>query len=737
VTSPTKETTTQQTPFHPDERVIKIRSIEVSTSPYITTYSCKPVLRTTCLQAEFIKPYPKSPPPCASDQRPFLMSIGKVETASLFLTPRSVETSDKCTSPLTIPTVFNESPNSSDVLKIEVKQQTSDAAFWYRDDQDSTRLSNQVDLEYDTSLQQSDESLNMESEGLYEPVIKKPTHIPDKDGDLQRSTPVRISKCQSEVTEKLSAKGSVESKEFPTTQNQQNEGLVREDEDEDGNYNWLSVTSKAPLKYQMQPSPSPQKTIQKEGTQKEDTELISRNSDRHLRKLKIKSPPSIILRRNRDIANGVQSPTSPFSCSPLSKQVFSKAKDGITSTTPRIVDLASSKSGVLAHHQNGRGGSCSSIQSNTTHSPGDRNRPISDNDTSGITDVSYYPITRKPNNKDLEDFNKTGKELFTRNDNQTLLEFRKSIQAGESNSSDSSGISLNFTASNSVNTSLDMTTAPSQMSQEDEQLKELNASGAKAEISLIPPPRIDFAEISHQMSAKLPHFNDCLVVRKESEHGRYSSRGNFIISDLSIEETIKPDSQVTPRPRLEEDLKINPIPITRPHNLALETNHTKLTIIPSPTKNVTPSPEIPKVVSSLSKLSPSPTPDAFIAVNGVDKSPIPQKCLKSPKHLHSHTLNPDKTPVLKKSTPKSPGDQIFFPKSVKKSINSPTRTDTSSIGINENQGVGGIVSTNAEIKETQEDNTKKTMQSTKLTRSLHVNKRPQTVSEAFYNGRTL
>nr|CDS29896.1 myosin light chain kinase 3 [Hymenolepis microstoma] len=746
VTSPTKEATPPQTSFYSDEGVIQIRSIEVSSNPFIGTYSCtepitltrdpktpKPVLRTTCLQAEFRKPSPKSVPPCVSDQRPFLMTIGKVETASLVLASHSVERIDKCTSPLTIPVAVNASQTSSNVLKIEVKQQTTDSPYWYRDDQDSTRLSNQVDLEYDTSLHQSDESLNIESEGLYEPVIKKPAHLPGQDGDLQRSTPVCISKCQSETTQKLTAKGSVEG-QSTVTQNHQDGGVVREDED--GNYKWLSVKSNTPSKYQTQPSPSPhqnllnQKDIQKEGTPTEDTELISRNPNRQLRKPKVKSQPSIILRRNRDIANGVQSPISPYPGSPTSKQVLSKAENGITSTTSRIADMTSSKSIVLDYHQNSTGESCLSIQSNSTDSPGDRNRPISDNDTGGITDVSYYPLTRKLNNKDLEDFNKTGKDLIVVNGNQTSLNSRKSIQVGGSNSSDSSGISLHFTASNSENIPLDMTTASIQMSQEDEQLKELDVPSTKAEIGLISPQPLDFAENSHQMNIKLPNFNGCLNVREESEQGRYSNTRHFILSDLPIEDTIKPDSQVTPRPRLEGNSKKTPVSINRPHNLALGTNYTQTNIVSSTNKKAPLSLEL----STLPEWSPSLTPDTFATATGFDRSSVPEKCLKSPKHLHPHTPDPDQTSLCKKSTPKSPVNQIFFPKSVKRPAHSPTGTDASLSKITENMGAETLVSTNSGTNETdkmQDNNAKKIVRSTKLSRSSHV--RPQTVSEAPYN----
>ncbi|KAM3175457.1 hypothetical protein ACTXT7_008485 [Hymenolepis weldensis] len=746
VTSLTRETTAPKANCYSEERAIEFRSIGVSADLLTGTYSCtepvtltqnpkssKPVLCTTCLQAEFNEPCLKSAPPYVRDQRLFVMSIGKVETTSLPSIPRSVERSDKCTSPLLNLLSFNESPIRSNVPEIEVKRQPPVSTYWYRDDQDSTRLSTQVDLESDTSLQQSDESLIIESEGLYEPVIKKLTHAPGQNGDLQRSTPVRISKCQSEITPKVSDRSSAEGSEFTVTQN------YRDGEEEGGSYNWLSVKNNTPSKCHLSSSLNlrNQKGIREGGTPTADIKMISRNSDQQSRKQRAKSPPSVILRRNRDIANGVQSPISPYPNSLRSKRILSVVENRTTFTSSRSVDRKFSQPVILDYHQNSSGESCSTIQSNFTDSLEDRIRPISDNDTSGIIDIGSSPITPKFSNKDLKSPNTANKDKIIGKGNPTSPGFRKSIQVGESNSSDSSGISLHFTAPSSVNTSVDLTTVPIQMSQENEQPKERRMSGTKVEMVLIPPQRQEFIETSHERNIKSSNSNCLLVVKEESEQGSYDGARSSIISSISIENTItKPDSLVIQRPKLEEESNKTPVPINRPQNLALEIDYTKMTILPSPTKKMSPSPETSNVASNLSRVPPSPMVDNLPTLNGSDKSPALQKHIKSPKPPHLHIPDLEKTPVCKKSTPTSPVTQIFFPKSVKRFAHSPTEIPTSPIKITENPKVETLVFTNEETKETakvQENKTKKTVRSTKLTRSSHVTKRPQTVSASTYN----
>lgn len=655
-------------------------------------------------------------------------------TASI---PLSVERSDKCTSPLPNLLSFNESPIRSNVPEIGIKRKPPVPAYWYRDDQDSTRLSTQIDLESDTSLQQSDESLNIESEALYEPVIKKLTHAPSQNGDLQRSTPVRITKCHSETTPKVSDKSSAEGSEFTVAQN------YRDGEEEGGSYDWLSVKNNTPSKCHLSSSPNlrNQKGIREEGTPTEDIKVNSRNSDQQSRKQSAKSPPSVILRRNRDIANGVQSPISPYHNSLKSKRMLSVVENRTNFTSSRFGDRKFSQPVTLDYHQNSSGESCSTIQSNFKDSLENRIRPISEDYTSGIGDIGSSSITPKFNNKDLESPNMTNKDKTMIKGNPTSQRFRKSIPVGESNSSDSSGISLHFTAPSSVNTSIDLTTVPSQMSQENEQPEERRISSTKVEIGLIPPQLPEFVHTSHQKNIKPSNSNGLLVVKEESEQGSYNSARSSIISSLSIENTTtKPDSQVIQRPKLEEHSDKTPVPINRPQNLALETNYTKMTILPSPTKNMSPSSEISNVTSNLSGLPPSQMVDTLPTLNSSDKSPALQKHTKSPKPLHLQTPDLEKTPVCKKSTPTSPVNQIFFPKSVKRFAHSPTETPPSPIKITENPKVETLIFTNEGTKEAakvQENKIKKTVRSTKLTRSSQVTKRPQTVSASTYNGRSL
>ncbi|VDL18400.1 unnamed protein product [Hymenolepis diminuta] len=744
-TSLTKETTAPKAIRYSEDRVIRFRSIGVSADHLTGTYSCtepvtvtrnpkssKPILRTTCLQAEFSEPCLKSAPPYLREQRISVMSIGKVETTSLPSIPHSVERSDKCTSPLPNLLSFNESPIRSNVPEIGVKRQPPVPTYWYRDDQDSTRLSTQVDLESDTSLQQSDESLTTESGGLYELVIKKLTHAPSQNGDLQRSTPVRISKCQSETTQKVSDKSSVEGSEFTVTQN------YRGGEEESSSYNWLSVKNNTPSKCHLPSAPNlrNQKGIREECTPTEDIKVNSRNSDQQSRKPSAKSPPSVILRRNRDIANGVQSPVSPHHSSLKSKRILSVVENRTNFTSSRFGDRKFSQPVILDYHQNSSGESCSTIQSNFTDSLEDRIRPISDNDTSRIMDIGGSPITPKFNNKDMESPNMTNKDKTMIKGNPTSLELGKSIQVGESNSSDSSGIGLHFTAPSSVNTSIDLTTVPSQMSQQNEQLKKRRISSTKAEMGLTPPQLLEF-ETSDQKNTKPSNSNGLLVVKEESEQGSYDSARSSIISSSSIENTTtKPDSQEIQRPKLEGDSNKTSVPINRPQNLALKTNYTKMTILPSPTEKVSPSPEISNVTSNLSRLPPSPTVDTLPTSSGSDKSPALQKHTKSPKPLHLQTPDHEKTPVCKKSPPTSPVSQIFFPKSVKRFARSPTETPPSPIKITEKPKGETVVLTNEGTIETakvQENKTKNTLGSTKLTRSSQVTKRPQTVSASTYN----
>ncbi|KAL5960517.1 Myosin light chain kinase family member 4 [Taenia solium] len=335
---------------------------------YVTKV-CKPasnetVLHTTCLQTTCEEAIHVSSPPYEASNPPILMRVGRVETASLPTTSRSWASSDfspqqrtsvvsvfsdlgpptsrhvnwenKSTSPFTILPSFGEESGEEVVKRPPVR----DRSYWYRNDSDSTRLSTRVYLDSDTSyFQQSDDSMPIESDNFYEPVNKKPPYRESQNENPPRSsqsTPVCIAKCQSFVTGR-SSNGSVNDSDsskvddkFAVTQSQRDfESGRRLLEDDGGKLNLpkgvKALVAKTVVQIPLSSTPKHQQHNDaaevREKTVEKKSPVVTRETsgiktvstmDLSSLKLSIKAPPSVVCRRNRDLANGVQSPLSPY-----------------------------------------------------------------------------------------------------------------------------------------------------------------------------------------------------------------------------------------------------------------------------------------------------------------------------------------------------------------------------------------------------------------------------------------
>ncbi|VDK22451.1 unnamed protein product [Taenia asiatica] len=334
---------------------------------YVTKV-CKPasnetVLHTTCLQTTCEEPIHVSFPPHEASNPPILMRVGRVETAPLPTTSRSWASSDfssqqrtsvvsvfsdlgpptsrhvnwenKSTSPFTILPSFGE--ESGEVVK---RPPVRDRSYWYRNDSDPTRLSTRVYLDSDASYsQQSDDSMPIESDNFYELVNKKPPCRKSQNENPPRSsqsTPVCIARCQSFVTGRSSnssvndSDSSKVDDKFTVTQSQRDFESGRSPlEDDGGNLNLpkgvKTLVAKTVVQIPLSSTPKHHQHTdtaeERERTAEKKSSVVTRETsgiktvstlDRSSLKLSNKAPPSVVCRRNRDLANGVQSPLFPY-----------------------------------------------------------------------------------------------------------------------------------------------------------------------------------------------------------------------------------------------------------------------------------------------------------------------------------------------------------------------------------------------------------------------------------------
>lgn len=250
--------------------------------------------------------------------------------------PRHVNWENKSTSPFTILPAFGE--DSKEVAK---QSPVRDRSYWYRSGSDSTRLSTRVCLDSDTSyFQQSDDSVPIESESFYEPVNKNSSCRESQDENPPRSsqsTPVCIARCQSSVagqSGKSSSNDSDSSKvdgKFTVTQSQrdfENDGSLLEVDESGLNLSPGVKNFVTKTVVQIPLSSTPEQQQQHSDGAEARTKTVEQSSPlaaqkisgiktasalgRNSLKLSFKAPPSVVFRRNRDIANGVQSPLSPY-----------------------------------------------------------------------------------------------------------------------------------------------------------------------------------------------------------------------------------------------------------------------------------------------------------------------------------------------------------------------------------------------------------------------------------------
>ncbi|VDM31044.1 unnamed protein product [Hydatigera taeniaeformis] len=364
----------------PEQKVVSMRSIEVSASEssnttivteptvhwteYVTKV-CKPTsetaLHTTCLQTTCEET--NHIPPSNEVANPLIvMRVGRVETAawpttsrswagsgyspqqctsvvSVFSnlnvsTPKHVNWENKSTSPFTILHTFSEEFEK----KVEKRPSVGDSSYLYHNDSDPTRPSAGIYLESDTYLQQSDDSMLVESECFYEPINKK---LPCRESQNEcpsrssQSTPVCIARCQSFVASRSSKNsinecdsGKVNSK-LTLTQirsDLQDDGSSLKDEESKLNLSPDEKTLVTKTVAQLPLSPTPGHQWDRDGAEGQGEKVQKKSPvgrrkhsaiktapafERSSMKLAVRTPPSVVFRRNRDIANGVQSPLSP------------------------------------------------------------------------------------------------------------------------------------------------------------------------------------------------------------------------------------------------------------------------------------------------------------------------------------------------------------------------------------------------------------------------------------------
>lgn len=326
--------------------------------------SAETVLHTTCLQTTCgDTSHIASPPPEVSNP-PTLLRVGRVETAllptmsqswaksdfssrqltsvvSVFSDPRPptqryISWENKSTSPFTFPPTFGE----ESVNEVKKSPLARDRSYWYRDDPDSTFLLSQVYLDSDTSyFRQSGDSTPVESESLYEPVCKKTPCRESQNENPPRSsqsTPVCIATCHSFIagpSSKSSINDGDSSKvdgKLNVTPNQLNLQNGRSSwGNDESKLNGLpgvkNLVTKMVVQMPLSSTPEHQQYNDEDGVNGKTVEKRSpivpqritatkpaSVLDRSMMKLPLKTPPPVVYRRNRDIANGVQSPLSPY-----------------------------------------------------------------------------------------------------------------------------------------------------------------------------------------------------------------------------------------------------------------------------------------------------------------------------------------------------------------------------------------------------------------------------------------
>lgn len=673
-----------------------------------------------------------------------------LETSNKWL--RCVNWENKSTSPLTILPSFVETSSVSNAVDIE-EQQPPEPASWHQDDPDSTQLSTQVDLESDTSIQQSDDSLIIESEGLYEPVIKNPNCPSVMDGAPKSTLLVCMAKSQSETTTEFSSKSSVERSDSTMIQNENEADLWGKEEN---GFNRLAVVNYPMAKTQLQPFPPSVSKLQihkddhGKTTISEELKLINSNTpaalNRQIRKQRTKTPPAVMFKRNRDIVNGVQSPLSPLPGSFRSMRKFSIDESRAINQGTRIINKKLSQSVTLGYNQNGSG---------KAYLHRDRLQTLADIDTAddsislirGVDSPLPTPKTmatmgaiysQKP-----ELPYKTNQNSAAVEDSLNISESQNTMSFGESNyhnSSDSSGISVNFTSLTLVNNSVDIMSV-SQFSPEDEEAQ----ASAEQKVSNVKVAEI--VEPTSPFCRKHSDASDRLAITKRYKQEEVNIAEDSIISTVLTENAVTRPSylpaesmrksssltdalyvqQETPKLESEDIENETPMSLNRPQSLTVEAEQKK---------EVHRSPEI--TISHIPSCFSRVPLETISSLTDLDETPVPENHPESLKLSNMQLSDPVKTPTP--STPlqvttTAPLNQIYFPKSTR--IISQSPVGPSSRPQNENCQTKETVLINGAKENTRVNNSKKTVGSTKLTRSSHVTKRPQTVSVSRGIGKSL
>ncbi|KAL5110979.1 Myosin light chain kinase family member 4 [Taenia crassiceps] len=374
------------TASEPSENTTTSTEPTVHWTEYVTKV-CKPpstetVLHTTCLQTTCEETSHVSSPPHVAFNPPIQIRVGRVETASFPTTsaswtgsdfsslqrtsvasvfsdlgspaPRHVNWENKSTSPFTVLPTFGEESGESLVKRPPAR----DRPHWHHNDSDSMRLSTRIYLDSNTSYShRSDDSTPIESENFYDPVDKKFPYRECQNENPPRSsqsTPVCIARCQSFVADR-SSKGSSKDTDsskvdgkFIVTQSQRdfkNGCNFLEDDESRLNLSPDVKNSVAKTVVQISFPSTPGHQQHSDGaevmgkTVEEKSSVVTRTAsgiktaaalDRSSSKLANKTLPSVVCRRNRDIANGVQSPLSPHPAGTKTRRV--SGPDGLATS---------------------------------------------------------------------------------------------------------------------------------------------------------------------------------------------------------------------------------------------------------------------------------------------------------------------------------------------------------------------------------------------------------------------
>ncbi|KAM7537740.1 hypothetical protein Aperf_G00000063572 [Anoplocephala perfoliata] len=758
-----KDAKLPQTNGHAQRReTIFLRSVEVSpigqfnyTKALTITRnpnSPRPLLQTESVQSNYEKPCPNSAPAYLFSF-PLCMNIGKVETvgpltnashvckrndsgirqrtsvASVFInleTPskssRFVKWENKSTSPLTILPAFVKTSSKVNVVKNE--DQPPEPASWHQDDPISTQLSTQVDLESDTSI---------ESDYLYEAAIEKPSSSMSMNRDSQRSFSVCIDKSQSEKSDEFSSKSSAESSD--STMIQENGADLRGKERK--NLNRLSIVNN-PTAATTLPQPSPF-SISKLQNHKdeygktiltEDFQLADSNTlDRQIRRQRTKTPPLLMLKRNRDIVNGVQKPLSPSPGSFRLKRKFS-ADESAINRSARSINKKLSQSLSLGYNQN---------DGKRSYLHRDRLQPLADLDitddsTSFPTGVESPLSTPKMIRAEAAVYKhegeipyKTGQNSAAVEGDLSRVESQNTMSVSESNfhnSSESSGISVNFTSRTSANKSADMTSLSqlsAQIKQDVETSTGRKVSSVKVGFEAALPQPIEIVEPTSPLNGKPLNNRDLLTATNKSKQEEVkNAKGSAILIENAVtrpshlpDESLSDTSSSTDSLLVQEETPTlesekTPIPLSRLQTLTLKAEQEE---------EITPS-YIPSCFSR------APL-DTITSITDVDETPVPENYQESPSPSVFQFPDPNRTPsttTCPQVTTKAQLNQIHFPKSTRKVLQ-PSAGAPSNLQTENCQPEESVL--NSRTKKAQ---LKKPGGSTKLTRSSHVTKRPQTVS---------